>query len=103
MEHGSTPPPQANATQEASSGAASALPLNVEDCQALLRAQAATIAAQDAKLEEFAAEMSKLRKLLSYFVNSHRSEKRILPAENQSLLPFESSEEFQVAVHGTSP
>ena len=41
--------------------------------------------------------MEKMRKLLSHFVNGHRSEKRILPAENQALLPFESSEEFQAA------
>jgi len=38
-----------------------------------------------------------MRKLLSHFVNGHRSEKRILPAENQALLPFESNAEFQAA------
>ena len=38
-----------------------------------------------------------MRKLLGCFVNGHRSEKRILPAESQSCLPFESSEEFQAA------
>jgi transposase/uncharacterized coiled-coil protein SlyX len=87
------------------------LPHDVESCHALLQTQAAaiaahettsasqeaTIAAQNRKIEELTSEMEKLRKLLSQFVNGHRSEKRILPAENQSLLPFESSEEFQAA------
>ena len=73
------------------------LPRDIESCHALLQTQAATIAAQNEKLEELATEMEKMRKLLSHFVNGHRSEKRILPAENQSLLPFESSEEFQAA------
>ena len=41
--------------------------------------------------------MEKLRKLLSHFVNGHRSEKRILPAADQTWLPFDSSEEFQAA------
>lgn len=80
------------------------LPRDVESCHALLQTQAATIAAHEAtiaaqaqKLEELAAEMEKMRKLLSHFVNGHRSEKRILPAADQALLPFESSEEFQAA------
>ena len=80
------------------------IPNDLKACQSLLRAQtaslsqqAATIAAQARKIEELAVEMEKLRKLLSHFVNGHRSEKRVLPAENQSLLPFESSEEFQAA------
>jgi transposase len=80
------------------------IPDDLDACQSLLRAQAtslaehdATIASQNQKIEEQAAEMEKLRKLLSHFINGHRSEKRILPAENQSLLPFESSEEFQAA------
>jgi transposase len=64
---------------------------------ATIASQAATIASQAQKLEELATEMEKTRKLLSQFVNGHRSEKRILPAENQSLLPFENSEEFQAA------
>jgi len=103
----------------------SELPHDIESCHALLQTQAATIAAhettiaahettiaahettiaahettiaaQSQKLEELAIEMEKTRKLLSHFVNGHRSEKRILPAENQALLPFESSEEFQAA------
>lgn len=41
--------------------------------------------------------MEKLRKLLSHFVNGHRSEKRIVAAPGQAWLPFESSEEFQAA------
>jgi len=80
------------------------LPNDVASCHALLRTQAAaiashetTITSQAQKLEELASEMEKLRKLLSHFVNGHRSEKRIRPAENQSFLPFESSEEFQAA------
>ena len=68
----------------------SEFPHDVESCHALLQTQAATI-------EELATEMEKMRKLLSHFINGHRSEKRILPAENQPLLPFESSEEFQAA------
>jgi transposase len=73
------------------------LPHDLDACQTLLRTQFASLAAQNQKIEELTTEMQKLRKLLSYFVNGHRSEKRILPAENQSLLPFESSEEFQAA------
>jgi transposase len=80
------------------------IPNDLEACQALCRAQAAalsqqatTIASQTQKLDELAVEMEKLRKLLSYFVNGHRSEKRILPAPNQKLLPFDNDEEFQAA------
>jgi transposase len=80
------------------------IPNDLAACQTLLRAhaatvsqQAATIAAQSQKIEELAVEMEKLRKLLSYFVNGHRSEKRILPAPNQTLLPFDNDEEFQAA------
>lgn len=72
-------------------------PRDVERCHALLQTQAATIASQSQKLEELASEMQKLHGLLSRFLNGHRSERRILPAENQSWLPFESSEEFQAA------
>ena len=57
----------------------------------------ATIASQAGKLEELTTEMEKMRKLLSHLVNGHRSEKRILPAENQAILPFENSEEFLAA------
>ena len=80
------------------------IPNDLDACQALLQAQAAslvqhvaTITSKTQKIEELTTEMEKLRKLLSQFVNGHRSEKRILPAENQSLLPFDSSEEFQAA------
>jgi transposase len=82
----------------------SEIPNDLAACQALCRAQAAalsqqatTIASQTQKLDELAVEMEKLRKLLSYFVNGHRSEKRILPAPNQTLLPFDNDEEFQAA------
>jgi transposase len=80
------------------------IPHDLDACQALLRVQAAslvqqsaTIVSQNRKIEELATEMEKLRKLLSHFVNGHRSEKRILPAADQAWLPFESSEEFQAA------
>jgi len=80
------------------------IPHDLQACQALLRVQAAsltqqsaTITSQTQKIEELTSEMEKLRKLLSQFVNGHRSEKRILPAVDQALLPFESSEEFQAA------
>jgi transposase len=75
----------------------SEIPDNIEVCQSLLRAQSATIAAQAQKLEEMVSETEKLRKLLSHFINGHRSEKRILPASEQKWLPFDSSEEFQAA------
>jgi transposase len=82
----------------------SEIPNDLQACQALLRVQAAsllqqaaTIASQALNLGELAVEMEKLRKLLSHFVNGHRSEKRILPASSQSWLPFDSSEEFQAA------
>jgi hypothetical protein len=74
-----------------------AIPNDPKACQSLLRAQAATIASQAEKIEELTTEMEKLRKLLSHFVNGHRSEKRILPAAEQAWLPFDSSEEFQAA------
>ena len=82
----------------------SELPHDVASCHALLQTLASTIASHEAtiasqaqKLEELTTEMEKMRKLLSHFVNGHRSEKRILPADSQSCLPFESSEEFQAA------
>jgi transposase len=87
------------------------IPNDLDACQALLRVQAAsvaeqsatitsqsaTIASQNRKIEELTTEMEKLRKLLSQFVNGHRSEKRILAAEGQAWLPFDNSEEFQAA------
>ncbi len=89
----------------------SELPHDIENCHASLQTQAATIASLEAtiasleatiasqagNLEELTTEMEKMRKLLSHLVNGHRSEKRILPAENQAILPFENSEEFQAA------
>ena len=80
------------------------IPNDLNACQALLRVQAAscveqsaTITSQTQKIEELTIEMEKMRKLLSQFINGHRSEKRILPAADQALLPFESGEEFQAA------
>ena len=87
------------------------IPNDLDACQALLRVQAAslvehdatsvsqsaTITSQSEKIEELSTEMEKLRKLLSYFVNGHRSEKRILPAADQAWLPFDNNEEFQAA------
>ena len=80
------------------------LPRDIESCHALLQTQMAsiasheaTIATQNEKLEELTTEMEKLRKLLTRLLEGRRSEKRILPVENQSLLPFENSEEFQAA------
>ena len=80
------------------------IPNDLQGCQALIRAQAATIAELTAVIETQrkateaqAGEIDKLRKLLSYFVNGHRSEKRILPISDQNWLPFESSEEFEAA------
>ena len=82
----------------------SEIPHDLAACQAVIRQQAAlqsqqaaTIASQQRKIEEFGVEMEKLRKLLSHFVNGHRSEKRILTGPDQALLPFDSSEEFQAA------
>lgn len=80
------------------------LPNDAESCRTLLQEQLTTIAShegtiasQSQKIEEITTEMEKLRKLLSQFINGHRSERRVLPADNQTLLPFESSEEFQAA------
>ena len=80
----------------------SELPHDIESCHALLQEQAATMASQAStiashqatiavhaqKIEELTAEQEKLRKLLSQFIHGHRSEKRVLPAENQSLSPL---------------
>ena len=55
-----------------------------------IASQSATITSQTEKIEELTTEMEKLRKLLSQFVNGHRSEKRILPAADQAWLPFDN-------------
>jgi transposase len=82
----------------------SEIPHDLAGSQALNRAQAATISQQAALLatqgrtiEELGLEMDKLRKLLSHFINGHRSEKRIITGPNQDWLPFENNEEFQAA------
>jgi len=66
------------------------IPHDLQGCQALIREQGTVIA-------ELSLEMEKLRKLLSHFVNGHRSEKRILTGPDQDWLPFEGSAEFQAA------
>lgn len=58
---------------------------------------AAIIASQAQKIEELSVENDKLRKLLSHLVHGRRSEKRILPSPDQSLLPFDNQAEFQAA------
>jgi 3-methyladenine DNA glycosylase Tag len=84
------------------------IPPDWEGCKALVLAQAEIISRQKdllaeqsiqnaAKIEALETEMEKLRKLLSHFVNGHRSEKRVISGPNQSWLPFENSEEFQAA------
>jgi transposase len=84
------------------------IPPDWEGCKALILAQAEIISRQKdvlaehvvqnaAKIEALETEMEKLRKLLSHFVNGHRSEKRIVTGPDQKWLPFESSEEFQAA------
>jgi transposase len=82
----------------------SEIPHDLAGSQALNRAQAATIsqqatllATQGRTIEELGLEMEKLRKLLSHFINGHRSEKRMITGPNQNWLPFESNEEFQAA------
>jgi hypothetical protein len=80
------------------------IPHDWEACRALIQTQAAIIsqqatllATQERTIEELGLEMEKLRKLLSHFINGHRSEKRIVTGPNQDWLPFENNEEFQVA------
>jgi transposase len=73
------------------------LPHDLAACHKLIRAQAAEMEKQAAELETLTSEMEKLRKLLHYFVNGSRSEKRILDSPGQGLLPFESEEEYEAA------
>jgi len=82
----------------------SEIPHDLEGCQAFIRTQAATIsqqatllATQGRTIEELGLEMEKLRKLLSHFINGHRSEKRMITGPNQDWLPFKDNEEFQAA------
>ena len=72
-------------------------PQDLESCQALIRAQGATITTQHKQIEELQLEQEKLRKLLDQLIHGHRSEKRILSPANQSWLPFEDNAEFQAA------
>jgi transposase len=87
------------------------IPNTLRGCRAFIREQAAavaqhaatiseqagTITAQGRTIEELGVEMEKLRKLLSHFVNGHRSERRILTGADQDWLPFDNHEEFQAA------
>jgi transposase len=73
------------------------IPHNLTACQALIQSQAAVQTQQAATIAALHLENEKLRKLLSYLVNGHRSEKRIVDSPDQALLPFDDNEEFQAA------
>lgn len=80
------------------------LPSDLASCHQLIAEQATLLAeqtkqlaTQSGQLEELQAEMEKLRKLVRQLIDGNRSEKRILPDATQSLLPFESEEEFMAA------
>lgn len=77
-------------THEAEDNSTRKLPDDLATCHALIEQERA-------RNEELAAEHEKLRKLLSQLVNGSRSERRILDSLGQSLLPFESEEEYQSA------
>jgi len=62
-----------------------------------IETQSQQIETQSQQIETLGVEMEKLRKMLSHFINGHRSEKRILPDDGQKWLPFDNSEEFQAA------
>src|SRR5262245_14045072 len=73
------------------------IPNDLAGCQALIQQQAQanaqlreTIAGQERKIAELGVEMEKVRKLLSQFVNGHRSEKRLQSGPDHQWLPFES-------------
>lgn len=73
------------------------IPNDGEACRTLIQTQAVTIAALERTIEEQGLEMEKLRKLLSRFVNGHRSEKRIITDPDQEWLPFANHEELLAA------
>jgi transposase len=66
------------------------IPSDLKSCQEL-------IVSQQRQIDELQIEQEKLRKLLHRMLQDNRSEKRILPDADQTLLPFESEEEFQAA------
>ena len=66
------------------------IPSDLKSCQEL-------IISQQQQIDELQAEQEKLCKLLAQMLNGNRSEKRILPDADQTLLPFESEEEFRAA------
>jgi len=73
------------------------IPNDLEACRTLIQTQGVTIASLGRMIEEQGLEMEKLRKLLSQFVNGHRSEKRIITGPDQEWLPFANSEELLAA------
>ncbi len=84
-------------TQEANQNLPQELPQDLAACHELILAQANAMALLTAAMEKQATEMEKFRKLLSYFVNGSKSEKRIPDCQGQGRLPFESEEEYQSA------
>ncbi len=66
------------------------IPSDLKSCQQL-------IVSQQQQIDELQLEQEKLRKLLQQVLQGNRSEKRILPDADQTLLPFESEAEFQAA------
>ena len=80
------------------------LPSDVVSCHQVITELSSKLTELSAQLQkqasqftELDAEYQKLRKLLARLVNGNRSEKRILSSDSQTLLPFESDEEFQAA------
>jgi len=69
---------------------ANSIPSDLGSCQEL-------IVVQQKQIDALQVEQDKLRKLLSRLLNGNRSEKRIFPDAHQTLLPFESEEEYQAA------
>lgn len=66
------------------------MPDDLKSCQEL-------VVALYKQIGELEVDRDQLRKMVSELLNGNRSEKRIFPAADQKLLPFESDEEFQAA------
>ena len=73
------------------------MPNDVKSCHELILSQQEKLASQQKQIDELEAEQRKLQKLLSQLVNGNRSEKRVFFFSVQTLLPFESEEEYQAA------
>jgi transposase len=73
------------------------IPNDLAACRTLIQTQGVTIASLGRMIEEQGLEMEKLRKLLSQFVNGHRSEKRIITSPDQEWLSFANQEELLAA------